>query len=644
MVTIIPRSRGMEEVLKARSLSSASARRKRIQERQEEREKTRSEARQRALELVELSDEEDSYSAFDEDMASGPHSREDSVDTVSEYSPMTPEDVSSSMYDRLLSTGPRLKPDSQIVVPGQKREKVAQSSARDPSPGPNLKASLQNFADFNYERYSMFVDTPVDIMQSPTSETDEPETPCEVATPISYRLPQSRPAVISISSNKKRRTTSSASSVATHRSSTLAPDLPERSSRRLSQISAKSGFLASEAAPLSVPELPYNALYNIANASRDSIALSTYNTLPADSAAPRPVQTRKNSMPLLSAAFKSGHARINSIKGLISPTGSSPTSSISHHRPESLLRHQTEPTGGFSRPRTAVASSTPAEALSFETVPADLNQPLPPPRMSNAHHRPSTSYAAARSTSIYSMTALPTPPANDSRPNPLESAQSYESTYGKPVSQQDTRESSNPSPELSMRRKKSFSALRSRSQSISNAIKFVKKGTSGAGPASSARASYAPPLPSEPPLSTTYNHLRDSSRPGLSPRSISTGGFMGYGSSTHRSPAPAQHAARKSIDLFKSFGNSSSHNLTASATSSAKSHHPANLSSTPTYPTPRPQTAAVPSSRTSRLGSPVPQSPRTTTTRKTPSTSSYSVFPSSRGEHGRSVVGLGIRT
>ncbi|KPI41026.1 uncharacterized protein AB675_7955 [Cyphellophora attinorum] len=367
----------MEQALRARSLTSASARRKKIQERESEREQTRKEARERALAFTEISDEDDTGSVSDEEMVTI-HSREDSVETVSEYSPMTPDEAH-------LDSG---KQKLQIVVPKDSSagDEHVQPPARDTSPGPKLKAALTNFADFHYDRYSMIMDAPVELVQSPTSDPDELETPCEVATPVSFRLPQMRPAVISIVSNNKRRPSSGSSSFnrSLLRSATMPPEIPLKSSRRLSQMSTmstNSGFQASEATPLTVPELPRNAMYMIENASRNSIALSASGVPVTEPT--RPSQSRKSSMPLLSAAFKSGHSRFSSIKGLVSPTNTSPTSSISHARPESLLRHQTRPSTSLSRPRTAVAPSAAVDDLSFETVPADLNDPLPLPRYHN---------------------------------------------------------------------------------------------------------------------------------------------------------------------------------------------------------------------------------------------------------------------
>ena len=450
----------MEQALRERSLSSASSRRKRIQEREEQRQKTRKDARERVLALQELSDC-DSRSGSDDDMPGSGHSRHDSCETSSEYSLNTPDHTPQAMYDKN-SFADANKPTLRVLVPETPVDGKQTESNVDSEPAPKLHASLATFSDFQYDRFSMIVDSPAELLTSPVSDTDEQESLCEVATPVSYSMPRSRPAVVSIvsskGSNKKRRTSSATSSLlqqATQRSATMPPELPARNANRLSQTSQKSGFLASEAAPFRVPELPSNAMYMIANASRDSLAISTHSVEPTTA---RPHSTRKHSMPLLSAAFKSSHSRMSSIKGLVSPSVPSPRASTH------LSNIQT-------RPRTAVT----ADSMAFETVPANLNDPLPPPSH-HTRHRPTTSHSSsARSGSV---TALPTPP-------PQAESHTLQQRHSKPY----TPREATVSPELSARRKKSFSALRKRSESISNAIKFVSGKSNGN------RDSRLPPTP-----------------------------------------------------------------------------------------------------------------------------------------------------
>lgn len=458
----------MEQALRARSLSSASARRKRIQEREGERLKARNEARQRVLALQDLSDRE-SESGSDDETPESNHSREDSVETCSEYSLNTPDDTPHSMNQKTPPMAAITKPSLHVVVPETpvdgKQQDIPSSE-----PAPKLHASLATFSDFHYDRFSMIAESPVELelIPSPVSDSDAQESLCEIATPVSFRQPRGRPAVVSITTRSwgnRNRMSSPASSLlhqATQRSSTMPPDLPARSPRRLSQSSQKSGFLASEAAPFEVPELPRNAMYMIANASRDSLAISTHSAEPST----RPHHPRKHSMPLLSAAFKSGHARMSSIKGLVSPPMSA------------------RPISRSDRPLTAAA-----DEMAFETVPSDLNEP-PPQSRNRSSHRPSTSHASFSYASVRSgsVTALPTPPA-EPRTHLPEQRQSRENS---------------PSPDAYVPRKKSFSNLRKRSESISNAIKFVSGSKKGS------RDSRLPPTPTvAPPMPTNMRKSVD---------------------------------------------------------------------------------------------------------------------------------------
>jgi hypothetical protein len=480
----------MEEVLKSRSLSSATARRNKIRAREEERRVARTErdSRRRMLVQTESSDDETQSNSEDDTRASL-HSRQDSYDeTSSEYSLKTPDDTPHPIHEKTPSLAGVMKPTLQIAVPKIPSNIKQHTSVPSGSSPPKLQASLVKRSDFNYDRYSMLIDTPMEtkvpsipFTASPVQITKSPDTEgidsdeeddeddeveivqaqlCKVATPVSFSAPKARPAVISISSREslqKRRASSSTASLlhqaTTRSSSMIPPELPQRSTRRLSQTSSKSGFLASEASPFQMPpDLPHNAMYMIANASRDSVALSTHSAAEPLS---RPQQSRKSSMPLLTAAFKSHHSRLSSFRGLMSPPQSARSDSISE-----------------TRPKTAVANPS---DLSFQTVPTNLNDPLPLPTSGHSQ-RPSTSYANTMRTG--SVTALPTPPPDAPTTNPMETA----------------RESS-PSPEGHMRRKKSFSALRKRSESISKAISFVAGAKKG-----SRDSRLPPPTPVVPPL------------------------------------------------------------------------------------------------------------------------------------------------
>ena len=437
--------------------------------------------------LAEQASPTESESNNDSDVSR--HERDDSVTTPSECSVVTPNDTpsapsafESTSTDTIKTVSVPVKPQLQLVLPDSLLE-APEASMLEASPAPKLQASLVARSDFTYDRFSMIFDPPK-IQTSPAETVSTPEleydddyspSPVEIATPISISLPKTRPSVISISSrsNKKRRTISSQSPLAqeSRPQSPQPPPPPPRSARRLSASSARSGFLASEAQPMSVPELPRNASSLIASARRDSIAISL------NGETQRPMQ-RKSSQPILSA-IKTGHRRMNSIKSLIKTPTHTSSPSVSSSRPESRS----------SRPPNSAADIMNDSFQAFETVPADLYDPPATPcyRPRTSYHpsRPSTSSSSSRQPSV---TALPTLPSLNGSKSIDEAAETH--------------------PGL-MRRKKSFSSLRKHSESIGQAFKFVaskSKGTAGHTPKLSQHSMSQqhdvpmPPVPQPPTL------------------------------------------------------------------------------------------------------------------------------------------------
>ena len=500
----------MDQLLKARKLSSASARRKRIQQHQEEEilaQKRYMEHRRRILydELIEV-DDEHSQSESDEEMAStSRHERDDSVQTPSERSVATPHDTPSTqaMIDssdtiHLDTSSMKNRPELQLLVPETPLGVDEPATIVSSSPGPKMLASLATPSDWQYDRFSMFLadsleiaESPQDISLVPELEDDEEDSPLETARPVSYKLPKVRPSVISISSrssSKKRRTASMQTPLSQEprSNSPPPPPPPPRSEKRLSMMSVRSGFQACEAKPVEVPDLPNNALYMISNASKESFGHFQ----------PTVGVQRKASAPLLSA-IKTSHARMSSIKNLMkSPAHARVPSIISSSRPESR--------SSTGRPSTSAADILNDNYNPFETVPANLHEQ---PRRSSFKPRPKSSHRPSTS-SMYSVTALPIPPANDNLPEPLPQSQIR-----------------------SIHRKKSFSSLRKRSESIGQAIKFAAMKSK-----STPRYEESPPPPPVPVLMT----------PALPPKvSVDFGSFP-----TPPLPSPR---SRKSVASFSFF-------------------------------------------------------------------------------------------
>ncbi|EXJ69873.1 uncharacterized protein A1O5_06946 [Cladophialophora psammophila CBS 110553] len=448
-------------------MASASARRKKFQERQQQqaldREKL-AEHKRRILifdhmaehlsDTAEGLDREDS--ADEVDMDNGRFDRESSVETPSERSILTPDEMAQNKacFDKRGSPEADRVAGLKIQIPDE--EEVLQHMDIDEgrvvvstSPKPHLQASLASWSDFRYDRYSAVLESPLSETLSPELDNDETFSPIETATPISYQQPKSRPSLISIvsvSHRGKRRTASMQSP-----SLPNVPPTSERPSKRQSMSSVHSGFLAAEATLFEVPSLPENAFERIANASQESLPLSTKEPT-------RSKADRKSSMPRLSTALS--HARMSSIKSFIK----TPTSATTPVPPTQLL---SRPSSHMSRPSTANTQAVDAYSLmrhpAASTSSSNLSSVTPPLTSQNA----SASMVATANSNMTALPSLPTPPADEDGSDPLAT---------RPA----------------MQRKKSFSALRRRSESIGQAIKGLGKITT----------KHDVPIPTNPGLMT----------------------------------------------------------------------------------------------------------------------------------------------
>ncbi|ETI24478.1 hypothetical protein G647_03847 [Cladophialophora carrionii CBS 160.54] len=438
----------MDQALKARKMGSASARRRKMQERQQQQALDRERHVEHKRRILMYDHRADRQSAYMDDLeydvadecdgSAGRSDRESSVETQSERSASTPDDMlqNKTTFGGQPSTTSHTLTALKIQIPDE--DEVLHRMELDenriiipPSPKPLLQASLATLSDFRYDRYSTILDSPLSETLSPDLDTDETFSPIETATPISYQQPKSRPSLISIvsvSDRSKRRTASLQSPL-----SQMVQQTVERPTKRQSTSSIRAAFPAAEATLFEVPNLPDNAFELIASASQESLPLSGKEV-------PRSKAERKPSMPRLSTALS--HARMSSIKSLIkTPTTATPSAT----RRTSISR----PSSHISRPSTA---SVPAsEVASIMRNPAalssssDLNSMTRPP----TSHSSSISMAGAGNT-MTALPSLPTPPADDGVSDPL---------AAKPA----------------MQRKKSFSALRRRSESIGQAIKGLSK-------------------------------------------------------------------------------------------------------------------------------------------------------------------------
>ncbi|KIW18137.1 hypothetical protein PV08_02425 [Exophiala spinifera] len=433
----------MDQELEARRMTAASVRRRTFQERRQlnnlEQEHRAENKRHNKPYDSTTSDEKYSeaflanYMATDKDR----FERESSVETPSECSVLTPgeprQDSATfgqpSILDSSTDTPLKLEiPDHEDVM------QVAMEGTQiliPPSPQPAFQASLASWSDFQYDRYSMMLSSPVTSeIQTPDLEDEETFSPIETATPVSFRQPRARPSLISIVSSphrSKRRNTSSAHSPLSQE--VFQP--PKRAARRPSSSSSLTGFPAAEATLFEVPDLPANAIEMIASASQDSLLLSSFSSNQA-----RASTLRKSSVPRLPSALN--HSRVSSTKSLVRTppfaTHARTFSGASSHR---------------SRPSTASISGG-VEATPAPKKPASYSASAS--RASAMLRRPSTAMSVSSSDSHSHgiITALPSVP----------------------ISADEDSHSDNT---RSMQRKKSFQNLRRRSESIHQAIKGLGK-------------------------------------------------------------------------------------------------------------------------------------------------------------------------
>jgi hypothetical protein len=458
-------------------LSSASARKRKMQERQE---KLR-ESKQRNLEKrdtkefrygfgyysdeEELSDNEGNQNTFSP-IAEAELDSSAAIASPSSAGARTPDDLPSPPYVDAMQAWPDVETraasagdsagegSTKLDIPtqrGQHFDIPTPSSAK-----PILQSTLNSRADFIFDLYSP--DFALDDALDPDLDLElpdlEPDTPIEIATPVIYSQPPTRPSMICISvknptpsiisrhsgtqpsisslqaapstarSSKRPSTISShyTSSSITSRKSVLQYPSPSLRSlplplgydRRMSSTSVASGYPACEATPLdlSAPPVPSIRPEILANASRESLLEGMED---------RRTSSHVKKPSVINSLRKSG---LNNIMNYVKDVKAPARESVQ------------------SRPATAASDREVNES----------NSKAYPPLLSNrddypAPLRPRTATAApTRSWGENGVTALPTPP------EPPMPSIAKSSTF-------------------EVARKKSLSALRNRSSSIGKALR-----------------------------------------------------------------------------------------------------------------------------------------------------------------------------
>lgn len=224
----------MDQILKARRLGSASARRRRMQER--EIAAQQAEERRTKILLYGYSSEEDELS-----------------EEGDSYSPI--RDTQSDQARPPSSLSPSAKRPSTDILDFQPEQLRAPSLPFLPSSIskpyiPALVIPSPLAPDLNTYRGEPIL--PADDA-GPLPFSIEPETPIEVATPIAYSIPHTRPSMIFIKTCISPRTDNAAA----HRPASMPhpPPIPPRSDKRESTQSLSSAISSVEARTISLPLL-----------------------------------------------------------------------------------------------------------------------------------------------------------------------------------------------------------------------------------------------------------------------------------------------------------------------------------------------------------------------------------------------------
>lgn len=470
----------MDELLRSRKLGSAAARRRKAQERESNVEETQKHKLNTLLygygycsdeEEISEDGEEDSNNTF------SPVAEGDAYQTTSNVTPSTTrssstDDIPSPPHIDVNLPWPKLDTQSTEMRSPVQNDLIEKPETLEHTALPNsmqtpaavavvLQSTLHSRSDFAFDLYSAdFALSDPELEEDQAANHATHDTPVEVATPIAYSQVRARPSMINIrnpSSSASSRRPSVGNSISssqpsfstpksskrpslasTHRSSpsvysraSSGPRAPSASyglmpppsynKRNISSGSLVSGYPACEATPIDVtpaPPLPKTKHQHVAIPMRERSEEDAVQKVPATN-----YHSKKSSV-MLQRANLLRLSSLNSIKSYIKESNTSTRDSI-----------QSRPTTAASGPDTNINTFTTPHP---ETVPQRVSRSPPPTRPRTA------TYSSTKSWGENSVTALPIPPEP---PMPIKA-----STFD-------------------VARKKSFSALRSRSNSIGKALR-----------------------------------------------------------------------------------------------------------------------------------------------------------------------------
>lgn len=358
----------MENQLKERKLGSANVRKQRIAERQIQKAvlaEQREERKKRFMRYSEI------YSS-DSSRASSP---DQSAATPSDIDIRTPQH--SSPETELLKI--QSSEFNTYEVPEHDATDATLLAKRlsKTKPPPMFTASLNTANDWKYDRLSVYIK---EKEESDVSSESEDDSPIEIATPISYHAPTTKPAVVSVTiaavTISRRPTKFSTSNI-----SDIMIRPQTSSTRHTGSVASlkennKSGFLASEARPFEITEIE------------------------------RPELKKKSSVPMLN---RFAHARMSSIKSFMKPQSISGPPAIpaipqahqsrpSESAEEVLLRSEMTPRRSFTEPiqsRTQISEQRPQTArmskMSISSMALSTNSLPRPPSIIDLNDDPALS-------------------------------------------------------------------------------------------------------------------------------------------------------------------------------------------------------------------------------------------------------------
>jgi hypothetical protein len=349
----------MDAALKARGIRSASARRKKILEREDsvrKEEEAREKRRRKIIFDYDSDEEQDSdsddggdentYSPIEDKVASESGKQPDDP-YFDEKSRQLSEPSPREQLRRLSAQLPPLKLNTRgmTVVDVQSPSNLASQPSSPPpkQDTPTVRVLEEELFNCLYTNHT----TPRDDESEVDFDPNDQYSPIEIATPIVFKLPRRRATLVSIE-------TPSANSPKEPTTEPPPPPKPKRSTPRRppSMISVKSGFAACEATPFEPPPLP-TPPYNVNGFD--------FN-LPSTESSNSPTTHHADMTPTTSRPASTAAAISTTIKRTSSLLSRS-RSWRENHKNRQAKREANEP---HSRPQTSTAtkSATPATSTS----------------------------------------------------------------------------------------------------------------------------------------------------------------------------------------------------------------------------------------------------------------------------------------